>query len=642
LHHKIEEAMKLAAISLSGFLALAISVFPLAAQQNSTTYEQLQRDMARGWNTWNTRSVTSHVLLPEGLSINVGIKHNAIYQETWLPELLIGRQGPDAERIVPGIHTSVPHAEDGRYTDLRVRWLGHEMRIQSATEQNDLVLLITPLKNDAALAPTVVFSVSMLWDRAGSLQKSKDRITSSLPADTVNVYLTGQDSADFGIPVAGAYFTTTLDGPVAVSTGKRRSLQEIQLIIDHTRTAAERHAGENTERAIQTVLNWDTIYEPEHGRVVTPVSRIFNIICGGYMLFDWDDFFAATLAATYDRDLAYANAMETLNSTTPAGFVPNFSRGKDWKSLDRSEPPVGSMTVLALFKQFHDRWFLVDAYPRLLRWNLWWPQHRDAQGYLVYGSGNYDTPWRQAEQTVNTLQAAKYESGLDNSPMYDGVEYDSQTHHMQLADVGLMSLYVADCDALSQIASELGKASEATSIHERGEHYRAALKTLWDEKTGAFLNKDLHTGKPSSRLSPNIFYPLLAHAATPEQAKRLVEEHLRNPDEFWGDWVIPSIARNDPAFKDQDYWRGRIWAPMNFLVYLGLRNYGFPDVRKQLAQKSLDLLMRDWRSTGHIHENYNGITGDGDDKPNSDRFYHWGALLGLISSMENENEKQVH
>jgi hypothetical protein len=88
----------------------------------------------------------------------------------------------------------------------------------------------------------------MLWDRPGSLQKSKDRSTASLPAKTVNLYLTGQDSVDFGIPVAGAYSAT--DGPVAVSTGKRRSLQEIQLIIDHTRTTAEQHAGEDTERAI--------------------------------------------------------------------------------------------------------------------------------------------------------------------------------------------------------------------------------------------------------------------------------------------------------------------------------------------------------------------------------------------------------
>jgi glycogen debranching enzyme len=44
----------------------------------------------------------------------------------------------------------------------------------------------------------------------------------------------------------------------------------------------------------------------------------------------------------------------------------------------------------------------------------------------------------------------------------------------------------------------------------------------------------------------------------------MITEHLRNPDEFWGEWVLPSIARNDPAYPDQTYWRGRIWAPMNF------------------------------------------------------------------------------
>jgi hypothetical protein len=623
-------------------LAVAVCAFPAFAQQNAPQYTKLQHDLARGWNTWNTRSVTSHVLLPEGLSINVGIKNNAIYQEAWLPEALIDRQGPDAEQVFPGTHTSISHAEDGRYTDLRVRWRGHEIRIQTATEQNDLILLITPLKNDVALAPTIVFSLNMLWNRAGTLQKSKDCITALLPGHSVKAYLAGEDSLDFGIPVSGTYFMTVLDGPVAVTTGKPRTVQEAQTIVDRARRAVEEQAGgdpaaNQVQRAIQTVLGWDTIYEPEHGRVVTPVSHIFNIICDGYMLFDWDDFFGAILAATYDRNLAYANAMETLNSETPAGFVPNFSRAKDWKSLDRSEPPVGSMTVLALYRQFHDRWFIEDAYPRLRRWNEWWQQNRDVQGYLVYGSDPYHAPWQKAELTVNTLQGAKYESGLDNSPMYDGIEFDTQTHRMPLADVGLVSYYIVDCDSLADIAAELGKTADAATLHARAERYRTSLNTLWDEKTGAYLNKDLRTGKFSPRLSPNIFYPLLARAATPEQARRLVQEHLLNPDEFWGEWVIPSIARNDPAFKDQDYWRGRIWAPMNYLVYLGLRNYGFPEVRKQLAQKSLDLLMRDWEANGHIHENYNAITGSGDDVKNSDRFYHWGAMLGLISMLEKEN-----
>jgi putative isomerase len=150
---------------------------------------------------------------------------------------------------------------------------------------------------------------------------------------------------------------------------------------------------------------------------------------------------------------------------------------------------------------------------------------------------------------------------------------------------------------------------------------------------GMFLNKDLRTGQFSHRLSPANFYPMLAQAATPEQARRMVNEHLLNPQEFWGQWVIPSIARNDPAFKDQNYWRGRIWGPMNYLVYLGLQNYYQPDIdraRHELSQKSLDLFLNDWRTNGHVHENYNGETGEGDDVTNSDRFYHWGALLGLI------------
>jgi len=37
----------------------------------------------------------------------------------------------------------------------------------------------------------------------------------------------------------------------------------------------------------------------------------------------------------------------------------------------------------------------------------------------------------------------------------------------------------------------------------------------------------------------------------------------------------------------------------------------------------------------YLHENYNAITGDGDDVTNSDAFYHWGALLGLIGWTED-------
>jgi neutral trehalase len=195
-------------------------------------------------------------------------------------------------------------------------------------------------------------------------------------------------------------------------------------------------------------------------------------------------------------------------------------------------------------------------------------------------------------------------------------------------------MYIADCDALATIADILNKQTEAKSLRERSSRYRNKLQSLWDERTGMFLNKNLHTGQCSVRLSPTNFYPLLARVATPAQAERMIKEHLLNSKEFWGKWVIPSIAIDDPAFPDQDYWRGRIWGPMNYLVYLGLCNYDYPAVRREFAEKSFDLFLNEWSNKGHVHENYNAITGSGDDVDRSDRFYHWGALLGYVEYME--------
>jgi hypothetical protein len=447
-------------------------------------------------------------------------------------------------------------------------------------------------------------------------------------------------SSDYAdVPVAGPYFAVDFTAPVGISTGRRRTLAEIQVIIERQRQAYEQSVNSagtaaSIRDAIETTLGWDTIYDPDKRRVISPVSRVWNQNWGGYVLFDWDTFFAATLASIGDRDLAYANAMEILREETPAGFVPNFARPGGWKSFDHSEPPVGAITVLGLYQQFHDRWFLADTFAPLLSWNRWWDQHRQAQGYLAWGDDAKTDPTDPDDGFRETRQGAIYESGLDNSPMYDDAVYDQKTHLLEIADVGLMSLYIADCDALAQIADVLEKTAEARELRDRSARYRASLATLWSEQDGIFLNKDLHTGQFSRRMSPTNFYPLLARAATSAQAQAMIQKHLLNPKEFWGQWVIPAIARNDPAFTDQDYWRGRIWGPMNYLVYLGLRNYDVPDSRRDLAQKSYELFLKEWKENGHVHENYNAITGSGDDVTSSDRFYHWGALLGYVEYME--------
>jgi putative isomerase len=606
----------------------------------SAQYQQVQKRLATGWNTWDVHSVTTQVLLPDGLAIHVGLKHNStLYSDAFLGEALIGRQTPGAEQVFPG-----PHSWEGSYTDLRLSWKGHDLRLQTAHDGGNLVMLATPLPSPplSAVPPTIVFSVNYLWDRPGNTVKQTGRIEARGPLHAVTVYCTCKNTAateDVNLPVDGAYLSTDFVEPVGISTGVPLGVEKIKAIIDRAREAyhqsvARSGKAANVVDAIQTVLGWDTIYEPEGRRVLSPVSRVWSVTWGGYVIFDWDTFFAATMASIGYRDLAYADAIETLRSETQQGFVPNYARSGDWKSSDRSEPPVGSITVLGIYERFHDRWFLREAFAPLLRWNLWWAKTRDVQGYLAWGSDGENTPADLDDTARGTRAGAILESGLDNSPMYDDATYNATTHTLEFADVGLMSMYIADCDALATIADDLGETAEAGEIRERATRYRAKLATLWDDHAGIFLNKDLHTGQFSLRLSPTNFYPLLAKAATPQQAGVMIKNHLLNPKEFWGEWIIPSIARDDPAFKDQDYWRGRIWGPMNYLVYLGLRNYDEPEVQRQFAEKSYELFLQEWNKNGHVHENYNGITGTGDDVHSSDRFYHWGALLGYIQYLQ--------
>jgi len=623
--------------------------------QRSANYRELQRRLAQGWNTWDVNSVTTHVLLPEGLAIAIGLKHNTtVSGDAFLGDALIGRLNKDAEQVTPG-----PHSWDGSYTDLEIAWKGHRWRIQSAREGSGVVLLATPLaaKAISLLPPTIVFSVNFLWNQPGTVERRPGLIEAHGASGAVAIYCTcetpqSEKTAEFiDVPVGGPYFAADLTEPVGVSTGTRRSLAEIEAVVERQRGAHEKSAAalgaggqEGTAaiaEAIEATIGWDTIYEPSKRRVVSPITRVWSVDWGGYVLADWDQFFASTLASIGSKDLAYANAMEIIREATPMGFVPNYARAGSWKSFDRSEPPVGAITVLGFYRKFHDRWFLEDTFEPLLKWNRWWAEHRDVQGYLGWGSDGDNAPGNPDDGTGGTRTAAILESGLDNSPMYDAATYNAQTHRLEYGDVGLMSMYVADCDALAEIADALEKPAEEKELRDRGALYRAKLATMWDEKAGIFLNRDLHTGQSSTRLSPTNFYPMLAHAATAKQAKTMIEKHLLNANEFWGEWVIPSIERDDPAFHDQDYWRGRIWGPMNYLVYLGLSNYDDAAARREFAQKSYALFLKEWKEKGHVHENYNAILGTGDDVASSDRFYHWGALLGYVEYLEQSRREKA-
>lgn len=342
------------------------------------------------------------------------------------------------------------------------------------------------------------------------------------------------------------------------------------------------------------------------------------------------------MAAMDNKDLAYANAIEITKEKTPNGFVPNCAWGNGFKSYDRSQPPVGSLVIERLYSKYKDKWLLEEVIDDLIDWNNWWYTNRLNGDLLSWGSNPYQPMYSNYWETagINDIFGGALESGLDNTPMYDGVPFNKSTHLMEMHDVGLNSLYIMDCGKLAEICRFLQRNEEAETFEERAKQFKHNMQELWDEKRGFFYNKLTLEKQFSDRISPTNFYVLLGNVATKKQAERIIDEHYFNENEFYGEWVMPSIARNDAAYKEQEYWRGRIWPPLNFLVYTGMQNYTLDKARKDLVDRSRKLLLHEWLDKGHVHENYNADTGIGCDVNTSDRFYHWGGLLGFISILE--------
>ncbi len=590
----------------------------------------LQNRLARGWNTWYTDSVLTFVLLPDGLAIHLWLKDSQSGEI--LKQALIGREEfASKEQVIPG-----PRSYDGSYTELELKWRNIHLRVRSAASENNFYLSVTPLQ--AGRKDLLIIVPEMLWARKGDLTVNQNEIAAETPVHKIRLYVNGDQ------PITNSNrIEVPLDKAITISSKKTQSPEDIEKRLKQAKAELPDsklmypEAPEIYE-ALQRVLAWNTIYDPINNRVITPVSRNWAAPSGGWVLFCWDTYFAAYMLSLDSKDLAYANAIAITKEITERGFIPNNSQ-PGHKSEDRSQPPVGSLVAREIYRKYRDRWFLQEVFDELLSWNRWRAANRDVDGYLVYGSDPYDygdSKFHSARE-AGKIQAAKWESGLDNSPMWDEAVFDPISHRLLLADVGLMSLYITDCFCLSEIATILGKNEVAKELIQRAEKYAQKLESLWDDKFGLYLNKDLVKGKLSYRLSPTLFYPLLTGIPSRTQAERMIKEHFYNPEEFCGEYILPSIARNDPAFKDNHYWRGRIWAPLNFLVYLGLRKYNLPGARQDLVNKSRNLLLKSWIEEKHVYENYSAETGRGDDEARkwSDPFYHWGALLGFISMMED-------
>lgn len=202
---------------------------------------------------------------------------------------------------------------------------------------------------------------------------------------------------------------------------------------------------------------------------------------------------------------------------------------------------------------------------------------------------------------------------------------------MNLADVGLVALHIADADALAEIADTLGEPEVAQRLRAEATAARAAANPLlWDADRGGYRNLRAD-GKHDLHVSPTMLYPLLAGMPDPERAAALVARLLR-PETLGGDPPLPSAARDDPGYA-ATYWRGRIWAPMAFLAIEGLRRYELTEAGRPMVSALLRLFLSEWDMHSHVRENYPATSGEDVRalQARSDGLMAWGGLLAYLA-----------
>jgi glycogen debranching enzyme len=215
-------------------------------------------------------------------------------------------------------------------------------------------------------------------------------------------------------------------------------------------------------------------------------------------------------------------------------------------------------------------------------------------------------------------------------PNWDEASFNQETGTLTVNSVSLNSLYTLDAWCLAQIADILNRREDYEHYLSEYEEMKDLInRVLWDDKEGFYFDRHWD-GRFSSKKAASNFYPLLARIPDRTMALQM-NKHLLNPKEFWGDFIIPTISRDDPAFnRDHFSWRGAIWAPTNYLVYQGLKAYRFDAVASEFAKRSYEIFLRTWENYQLCPESFDARTG----ASRGHEFLSWGPLFTLIALEE--------
>lgn len=306
----------------------------------------------------------------------------------------------------------------------------------------------------------------------------------------------------------------------------------------------------------------------------------------GYVgLWLWDSALHALAYRHVDAELSRNQIRAMLAHQLPNGMVPDavYDDGIVTTidhpiSGEVTKPPILAWAVVKLHETAPDPAFLAEVYPALVRLNGWWVSMNDDDDD---GLAQYNHP---------------YSSGLDDSPLWDA--------GMPVESPELNTYLCVQMGSLAMIAEALNLHSEAAMWRRRAAAMVARMiEHFWDEQAGLFWVLKEH--QPVKVVTPFNLYPLWT-GQLPDKMREKLLRHLKNPAMFYGDYMLPTVARSDPRYDPATMWRGPVWANINYFFIEALRQVGEDELADHLRERTLAMIM----AHKGIYEYYNAETGE--------------------------------
>ena len=299
----------------------------------------------------------------------------------------------------------------------------------------------------------------------------------------------------------------------------------------------------------------------------------------------WDSVMHALAFRHIDPELARNQIRAILENQLPDGMLPDAVYDEGVISeidhpiyAEVTKPPILAWAALKLHETEPDLEFLKDIYVPLVRWNAWWFSMNDDD---VDGLAQYNHP---------------YSSGLDDSPLWD--------YGMPVESPDLNTYLCIQMGSLAIMAELLGMDSEAQMWRRRSKAIvKRMIQDFWDEESGVFRAK--HNNESIPVITPFNLFPLWT-GQLPDNIRNRLIGHLTNPEAFWGENILPSVARNDPHYEPRTMWRGPVWVNINYFFIEALHQIGEDLLADELTHKTLDLISRH----PGIYEYYNSENGE--------------------------------